>query len=114
MNLTDIIALAKQGYKPSDIKELINIAEPVAEQGQTETEPGQIGGEPETVPGDNGVELEKIISDQKAELDAIKAQLEESTKALKAAQKANIHQNYKPQSTENTDANIADWARSFM
>lgn len=28
MNIADIIALAKQGYKPSDIKELIAMAEP--------------------------------------------------------------------------------------
>lgn len=33
MNLTDILALAKQGYKPSDIKELISIADVGADDG---------------------------------------------------------------------------------
>ena len=28
MKITDIIALAKQGYKPADIKELLTLAEP--------------------------------------------------------------------------------------
>jgi len=31
MNLTDIIALARQGYKPSDIKELISLEIPEPE-----------------------------------------------------------------------------------
>lgn len=38
MNLTDIIALAKQGYKPSDIKELLELSAPSA---ATPTEPEQ-------------------------------------------------------------------------
>ena len=41
MKLTDIIELAKQGYKPSDIRELLKI--------ETETEP-QTDPEPETQP----------------------------------------------------------------
>lgn len=39
MNLTDIIALAKQGYKPSDIKELLELSAPSA--AATPTEPEQ-------------------------------------------------------------------------
>ena len=33
MNLTDIIAFAKQGYKPSDIKELMALATPEEQKG---------------------------------------------------------------------------------
>lgn len=39
MNLMDIIALAKQGYKPSDIKELLELSAPSA--AATPTEPEQ-------------------------------------------------------------------------
>ena len=36
MTLTDIIALAKQGYKPGDIKELIEIAKTAEPEDKTE------------------------------------------------------------------------------
>lgn len=39
MNITDIIALAKQGYKPSDIKELLEMAAPSVPPQQED--PGQ-------------------------------------------------------------------------
>lgn len=54
MKLTDIIELAKQGYKPNDIKELISLSEPEpeptpapaeGEQKTPESDPEQ--GEPE-------------------------------------------------------------------
>ena len=37
MNITDIIALAKQGYKPGDIKELITLAESQTTETVTDT-----------------------------------------------------------------------------
>ena len=52
MKLNDIITLAKHGYKPSDIKELIELSkdEPKDEPGnEPEDEPGN---EPEDEPGD--------------------------------------------------------------
>ena len=42
MKLTDIIGLAKQGYKPSDIRELLKI--------ETETEPEQPAEDPQHEP----------------------------------------------------------------
>lgn len=45
MKLTDIIELAKQGYKPSDIRELLKIETETEPQPQQDPEP-----EPETQP----------------------------------------------------------------
>lgn len=59
MNITDIIALAKQGYKPSDIKELMALAEPEqpiippvpeAEKAPEPEQPESVPKEAETVP----------------------------------------------------------------
>lgn len=44
MKLTDIIALAKQGYKPADIRELIALAD------ETSTQPAEVPADPEPVP----------------------------------------------------------------
>lgn len=108
MKLDDIIALAKQGYKPADIKELIEISkeEPKEEEDQKE-------------------ELEET-KDSKEELQEPKEELqepkdidykklyEESQQALKDAQKKNIKKDASS-SEEKTDSEILeDFARSFM
>ena len=68
MNIKDIIALAKAGYKPGEIKELLELAVPEPEP-EKEPEPEQKEPEPD-----------------------YKAMYEESQKKLLAAQKANQRQ----------------------
>lgn len=90
MKLEDIIALAKQGYKPSDIKELIELSkedtEEVEIQGET---PGDPAESEQTTPKDSKPTetTEKVDS-----IDYKKLYEEEHSKLLNA-QKNNIHQN---------------------
>lgn len=70
MNIKDIIALAKAGYKPGEIRELLELAVPEPEPPKEEPEP-----EPEKEPEPD-----------------YKAMYEESQKKLLAAQKANQRQ----------------------
>lgn len=44
MDLSDIIVLAKQGYKPADIKELIKMSEASQQSAQDQTDQGQSEG----------------------------------------------------------------------
>lgn len=88
MTITEIIALAKQGYKPNDIKELINLSK--------ETEP-------DTEPQEDNVDnVDKIVDNsddekpdnpfleelekQKKELEEVSKQLKETQEKLKQAQ----------------------------
>lgn len=89
MTITEIIALAKQGYKPNDIKELINLSKEA---------------EPETDPQDENVDIvdknvdksedeEKTdnpfleeLEKQKKELEEVSKQLKETQEKLKQAQ----------------------------
>lgn len=77
MNIKDIIALAKAGYKPGEIKELLELAVP-----EPEPEP-----EPKKEP-----EPEQKEPEQKEPEPDYKAMYEESQKKLLAAQKANQRQ----------------------
>lgn len=105
MKLDDIIALAKQGYKPADIKELIEISkeEPKEEEDQKEElqEPKEELQEPkEEIQEPKDIDYKKLY--------------EESQQALKDAQKKNIKKDASS-SEEKTDSEILeDFARSFM
>ena len=57
MKLTDIIGLAKQGYKPSDIRELLKI--------ETETEPEQPAEDPQQEP-----DYKQLYEEEKAKRQA--------------------------------------------
>jgi len=116
MNLGDLIALAKQGYTPSDVKELIALADtqpeaPVTEPTQTDTLPTQTDTpaiEPtqaDTLQAQNE-ELNKRIVE-------LEKQLTDTNTALKNAQKLNVHTNI-AQDKQSDSARIEDWARSFM
>ena len=108
MNLTDIVALAKQGYKPADIKELMALAEPQAEP-EPEKEPEV---KPEAVKHENEPDKEPAnIYEQKiADLEAKAKELEFK---LAAAQKANISQNVGADQKNDEDL-FSDIATAFM
>lgn len=104
MNLTDIISLAKQGYKPNDIKELIALAEPM------ETE--------QPAPPENPAEEAPVMEEQKepvkqepVEVIDYKALYEESQKKLHAAQQANINTNIQGSTQSDLDL-VMEWAKS--
>ena len=73
MTLTDIIALAKEGYKPSDIKELIELAKTSeeapseeAKQETTEEEPPKVEAEPTPEEETSDIDYKKLYEDEKA------------------------------------------------
>lgn len=117
MKLEDIIALAKQGYKPADIKELVSLADdnkqddaqPTNQGEDTHSEDDQKNHatnenkptEGEAVSGGNAVDY--------------KALYEESQKQLELAQKANIKKDVSDSENNVTDADtVADFVKSFM
>lgn len=97
MKLTDIIALAKQGYTPSDIKELIAITENAApdtipeaepQPATIETVPGEASpdpniGSPEPAPAE--IDYKKLYEEMTSEMDSIKTQLREAQSANRSA-----------------------------
>ena len=49
LNLNDIIALAKQGYKPADVKELIELSKTVEASEEDQQQPKEVPEQPEEV-----------------------------------------------------------------
>ena len=83
MKLEDIIALAKQGYKPADIKELVALADTEPKE-QPKEEPKE---QPKEEPKHSAEveELKKLILNQTEQLNA-------SQKALEELQKGNTRE----------------------
>ena len=88
LNITDIIALAKQGYKPSDIKELLELgqaAEPVPDEPAQPTEPD----DKETFPDDKG---EPDKDDPEKDAEALRAEIISLNDKIKELQKQTVRQ----------------------
>ena len=111
MKLDDIIALAKQGYKPGDIKELLGMAEEnkTAEPETLPEEPAQqAAATPEGQPPVDTVE--------QAQTDNT-AVLEDRIKSLEAqlqqAQQANLDASTAPKKEETAADILADYLQKF-
>ena len=86
MNIKDIVELAKAGYKPNEVKELMKMAE---QQNQNEPEPNQ--NEPnqnETEPNQNHDESEQN-HDESNEISKLNEKISELERELKVAQEHN-------------------------
>lgn len=124
MNFTDIIELAKQGYKPSDIKELLNLPVPdsVPEEGEQKTDDTE---HPKDKPEGVQTEIADSTNINKDEtqakgnddIEALKSEIAGLKASLREAQGKNTSKDVsgevKAQETKDTDS-INDWARSFM
>lgn len=86
MKFTDIIALAKAGYGPDDVKELLKVETPTEEPLDSQVE--------ETIKADpiKEEEKEEVIETPQPEVD-YKALYEESQKKLQEVQTLNTRQN---------------------
>lgn len=121
LNLTDIVALAKQGYKPNDIKELIELTKEAPEGKPEDQEKQPKPDEPEKPSEDKPKEEEKKDGgaspeqlDYKEEVEKLKAQLQETENKLSKLQKENVRRNADT-GNEKPDAEaFADVMRSFM
>ena len=87
MKLEDIIALAKQGYKPSDIKELVALAEVETKEGPKEEAKEEAKEEQKEEPKEEPEENKKEIEELKNMIAEQTCKLEESQKALLELQK---------------------------
>jgi molecular chaperone GrpE (heat shock protein) len=122
LNLTDIVALAKQGYKPNDIKELIELTKEAPEGNPEDQEKQPKPEEPEKPSEDKPLEDNKkdgaASSDQlnyKEEVEKLKAQLQETENKLSKLQKENVRRRADPDKPEKSDAEaFADVMKSFM
>lgn len=96
MKLSDIIALAKQGYKPDDIERLVALSDSEGTDGSAGTEDSQKD-EPKTQPDETQPEpdaSEEVrvyqTPSEKADEPDYKALYEDTVKQLKVAQAANV------------------------
>ena len=115
MTLTDIIALAKNGYKPGDIKEIIEMAKTIPEpepfnppKKEQKPEPNE---ETKTEPTDDA---KTPPVDYAAELEKLKAENEKIKSDLAKAQEMNRNASSPEIKTESDDEIIKDIVLSFM
>ena len=121
MKFTDIVELAKQGYTPNDIKELMALsdnaeskaddqgAQNPPEQGRSEGATGEEGVKPEpdekkpeqpTGGDDNSIDYKKLYEDSQAE--------------LRKAQQANVNQTIKQDDIVSDEEALRNIVRGFM
>ena len=107
MTIADIIALAKQGYKPGDIKELIELAKTVPEPAPEKKEPEPEKKEPEP-------EKKEPEPDYAAEIEKLKQENEKIKTDLAAAQAENRRASNPETKTESDEDVLKDIVLSFM
>lgn len=123
MNFTDIMTLAKQGYKPGDIKELIEVSQAldaakVKEDPDPTPEPvnEKLAAELDEVKkalADTKAQLEKALSDSKALADT-QAELDKTKETLKKAQKANASEGLPIPEKKTEEEALQDIAKALM
>lgn len=87
MKLSDIIALAKQGYKPEDVERLISLSDTDVNEGSTGDEGAQ-NDAPDTQL--DNTQPETDVPEGGSDEPDYKSLYEETVKQLKAAQAANV------------------------
>ena len=119
MTFSDIMALAKNGYKPGDIKELMALQPDTEQSGANESNQEQ--SEQMEQSGADESNQEQSEQSEANEMEALKNQIAELTKKLNdtqselhKAQKANTQTNVKKESGQSDTERLNDWARSFM
>ena len=126
LGFRDIIDLAKAGYKPGDVKELLQIAneqKAVPEEPSVTTPKEDAQPEAEKVPNANAdkpvsetqPEQSDALKELQNQIETLKAQSDEKDKLIKQIQKDNASRNIKTEAKEKTeDEVLADIVRSFM
>ena len=114
MKLTDIIELAKQGYTPKDIKELIALNIDGLEQKPPEEDHHEEADQHvDNVQKDDATPEAEHVPDYKAMFEASEREIKDLKEQLKASQKENTSKNMQGDKTNDQDL-INDLARSFM
>ena len=113
MKFDDIIALAKAGYKPNEVKELLAMAETTQEPDPEPTpepdpEPEKKEEKPEEVQTSIDTDYKKLYEESQKALD-------KANESLKKAQAMNNRKDVSNDGNKKSDAEIVnDWVRSFM
>lgn len=94
LQMADIIALAKQGYKPADIKELLAIEIPDAPEPVKEEQPQPETAQPETAQAEITQQVTEPETPTPAKATGLTGNddVEELKATIKELQQANIHQ----------------------
>lgn len=120
LGFRDIIDLAKAGYKPGDVKELLQIANEQKEAAEEvpvivpkeETQPEeQKAAEPAS---ESQPEQADALKELQNQIETLRKQSDEKDKLIKQIQKDNASRNIKTENTKSEDDFLADIARSFM
>lgn len=115
MNLSDIIALAKQGYTPKDIKELIALGSDVSEENEPPAEDHTEGDKPDEATDQKGDATQDVdhVLDYKKLYEEEQQKVIDLNNKLETAQKKNTKENMQGDAPDD-QALINDLARSFM
>ena len=90
LNISDIVALAKQGYKPQDVKDLMTLANEQSNSDVSET----VAVAPDNAAGDEDnkpIDYEALYKSALTEIEALKANIQTVSDDLKTAQKENTN-----------------------
>lgn len=112
MTLNDIITLAKQGYKPADIKELIQMSE--GQDDAPQVEQSAISTQSENSESENAPIEEDAVQAPEAEQSVdYKKLYEEEKKKVETIQQSNVKKNIQGNETSDIDV-FNELAKSFM
>lgn len=116
LNLGDLVTLAKQGFTPDKVKELIELSktEEVAEgPAEVQTQPSNEPEAEEQQPEEKLKEVEQKEADSADSVD-YKKKVEELEEKIRALQKANTRQNADTGDKKSDAELFAETMRSFM
>lgn len=114
MTIADIIALAKQGYKPGDIRDLIELSKTVPEPEPFNAPAKKPAPEPEPEPEPAPEDKKEPEPDYAAEIEKLKQENEKIKNDLAAAQAENRRASNPEPATESDDDVLKDIVLSFM
>ena len=123
LGFKDIIDLAKAGYKPADVKELLQLAneqKPVSEEvpvivPKEETQPEAKKDAGAVSEAQTEKQEDETLKNLQNQIEDLKKQSDEKDKLIKQIQKENASRNIKTEAQEKSENDVlADIARSFM
>ena len=110
--IKDIVEFAKAGWKPADVKEIIEAAS--RQEVKPEEEPAEIIPKEEVQPDQEKPEEPKAYDVSKdKEIEQLKKQLEEASKKLSTVQEENTKKNLQG-TVPSSEERLNDIARTFM
>ena len=120
MNLSDIIALAKQGYKPSDIRELIALGneqekkQPDPQPDPEPTTPPEPAAEPAPEQGAETTERRPEAVAESADIDKKDPQIEDLKRQIAELQAANARRGQPDKGQKSNEEILAEMAKGFV